>query len=61
MGPLGSLPGEAAAVALSSLACIALASVIVAWVPIRWLKLAIYAMAAIDTCLVGANLLQGPE
>ena len=60
-GTLGSLPGEAAAVALSSLACIALASVIVAWVPIRWLKLAIYAMAAIDTCLVGANLLQGPN
>jgi hypothetical protein len=60
-GRLGSLPGDAAAVALSSLACIALASVIVAWVPIRWLKLAIYAMAAIDTCLVGANLLQGPN
>jgi hypothetical protein len=57
----GSLPGQAAAVALSSLACIALASVIVAWVPVRWLKLAIYAMAVIDTCLVGADLLQAPN
>jgi hypothetical protein len=60
-GPFGSLPGQAAAVVLSSLACVALASAVVAWVPVRWLKLAIYAMAVVDTCLVGANLLQGPN
>jgi hypothetical protein len=60
-GASGSLSGQAAALVLSSLACVALASVVVAWVPIRWLKLAIYAMAIVDTCLVGANLLQGPN
>ncbi len=60
-GPLGSLPAELAALALSALACVALASLIVSVVPTRWLKLAIYAMALVDTCLVGANLLQGPN
>jgi hypothetical protein len=60
-GLVGSLSGEIAAVALSSLACVALASAIVTLVPIRWLKLGIYAMALVDTCLVGANLLQGPN
>jgi hypothetical protein len=60
-GPLGSLPAEAAAVSLSSLACIALATAITSWVPFRWLKLGIYAMAVVDTCLVGADLLQGPN
>jgi hypothetical protein len=60
-GLVGSLSGQIAAVALSSLACVALASAIVTLVPIRWLKLGIYAMALVDTCLVGANLLQGPN
>jgi hypothetical protein len=60
-GPLGSLPGQTAAVILSSLACVALASALVTLVPIRWLKLGIYAMALVDACLVGANLLQGPN
>jgi hypothetical protein len=60
-GASGSLSGQAAALVLSSLACVALASMVVAWVPIRWLKLAIYAMAIVDTCLVAANLLQGPN
>jgi hypothetical protein len=60
-GPFGSLPKETAALALSALACIALASLIVALVPGRWLKLGIYAMAVVDTCLVGADLLQGPN
>jgi hypothetical protein len=60
-GPFGSLPGQIAAVVLSSLACVALASALVTLVPIRWLKLGIYAMALVDTCLVGANLLQGPN
>ena len=60
-GPFGSYPAEVAALALSSLACVALASVLVISVPARWLKLAIYAMAIIDTALVSANLLQGPD
>jgi hypothetical protein len=59
--PLGSLPGEMTALALSALACVALASLIASGVPTRWLKVAIYAMALIDTCLVGADLLQGPN
>jgi hypothetical protein len=60
-GPFGSGPAEVAALALSALACVALGSLIVACVPTRWLKLAIYAMAVVDIWLVGANLLQGPN
>ena len=60
-GPFGAIPGDIAALALSGLACIALAALIVAVVPGSWLRLAIYAMAVVDTCLVGANLLQGPN
>jgi hypothetical protein len=56
-----SLAGETAALVLSALACISLGWLLVCVVPARWLKLGIYAMAAIDAWLVGSNLLQGPN
>jgi hypothetical protein len=57
----GSLGGETAALALSALACVSLGWLLACVVPGRWLKLGIYAMAAIDAWLVGANLLQEPN
>jgi hypothetical protein len=57
----GSLSGQAAALALSALACVSLGWLLACVVPGRWLKLGIYAMAAIDTWLVTADLLQGPN
>ena len=44
----GSLGGETAALALSALACVSLGWLLACVVPGRWLKLGIYAMAAID-------------
>ena len=57
----GSLGGETAALALSALACVSLGWLLACVVPGRWLKLGIYAMAAIDAWLVGSNLLQEPN
>lgn len=57
----GSLAGETAATALSALACVALGWLLVSVVPARWLRWGVYAMAAIDALLVGAELLQGPS
>lgn len=57
----GSLVGETAALALSALACVSLGWLLACVVPGRWLKLGIYAMAAIDAWLVGSNLLQEPN
>jgi hypothetical protein len=57
----GTLSGEAAAVALSALACVALGVLLASIVPSRWLKLGIYAMAAVDVYLVGTDLLQSPN
>jgi hypothetical protein len=57
----GSLGGEAAALALSALACVTLGWLVACVVPRRWLKLGIYAMAAIDAWLVFSNLLQEPN
>lgn len=57
----GALAGEAAALALSALACVSLGWLLACVVPIRWLKLGIYAMAAIDTWLVASELLQEPN
>jgi hypothetical protein len=57
----GSLAGETAATLLSGLACIALGWLLVSVVPADWLRWGIYAMAAIDAVLVGAELLQGPS
>ncbi len=56
-----SLAGEAAGTALSGLACIALGWLLVGGVPALWLRLGIYAMAAIDAALIAADLLQGPS
>jgi hypothetical protein len=52
----GSLGGETAALALSALACLSLGWLLVCLVPSRWLKLGIYAMAAIDAYLIGTIL-----
>lgn len=57
----GSLAGEAAAMVLSGLACIALGWLLVSIVPALWLRLGIYAMAALDTWFVASDLLQGPN
>lgn len=56
-----ALSGETAALALSALACVSLGWLTACVVPPRWLKLGIYAMAAIDAWLVGSNLLQEPN
>jgi hypothetical protein len=57
----GSLAGEAAATALSGLACVTLGWLLVCGVPARWLRLGVYAMAVIDTVYVSSDLLQGPN
>jgi hypothetical protein len=57
----GSLGAETAALVLSALACVSLGWLLACVVPAHWLKLGIYAMAAIDAYLVGANLLQEPN
>jgi len=57
----GSLAGEAAATALSGLGCVTLGWLLVCGVPARWLRLGVYAMAAIDTVFVTADVLQGPN
>lgn len=56
-----SLSGEVAGLLLSGLACISLGCLLIAVVDARWLKLGIYAMAAVDAWLVGSDLLQGPN
>lgn len=57
----GSLVAETAATLLSGLACVALGWLLVCVVPARWLRIGIYAMAAIDAALIAAELLQGPS
>lgn len=57
----GSLAGEAAATALTALGCVGLGWLLVSVAPAAWLKLGIYAMAAVDTWFVVADLLQGPN
>ncbi|HEU5062115.1 MAG TPA: hypothetical protein VFT79_03055 [Solirubrobacterales bacterium] len=57
----GSLAGETTALALSALACVTLGWLVACAVPPRWLKLGIYAMAAIDAWLIASDLLQGPN
>jgi len=56
-----SLVGEAAATALTALACITLGWLLVSVVPALWLRLGVYAMAAVDTWFVAGDLLQGPN
>ncbi len=60
-GPLGRIPADASALALSALACVALGALLAGSVPTRWLKVGIYAMAIVDALLVGADVLQGPD
>jgi hypothetical protein len=55
------LAGEAAAVALSALSCVALGALLAALTPPRWLAAGIIAMAAVDTALVVSHLLQKPN
>ncbi|MBS1880879.1 MAG: hypothetical protein JST31_15315 [Actinobacteria bacterium] len=57
----GSFGGNAAALALTALACTTLGWLLACVVPDLWLKLGIFAMAAIDTYLVGTDLLQQPN
>jgi hypothetical protein len=57
----GSLAGEAAATALSGLACVSLGWLLVAVVPALWLRLGVYAMAVLDTYVVATDILQGPN
>lgn len=57
----GSLVGETAALALSSLACVTLGVVLAGVVSPRWLRLGVYAMAIVDVIFVAADLLQGPN
>jgi hypothetical protein len=56
-----SLASEAAATALSGLACVTLGWLLVCGVPARWLRLGVYAMAVIDAVYVSSDLLQGPN
>ena len=56
-----ALSGETAALALSALSCVTLGWLVACIVPGRWLKLGIYAMAAIDAWLVFSNLLAEPN
>jgi len=56
-----SLAGEAAATALSGLACVTLGWLLVCGVPAKWLRFAVYAMAVVDTVYVASDLLQGPN
>jgi hypothetical protein len=57
----GTLAGEAAATSLSGLACVSLGWLLVSVVPAYWLRLGIYAMAALDTYVVATDILQGPN
>lgn len=57
----GTFGGSAAGTALSALACVTLGWLLACVVPGRWLKLGIFAMAAIDAYLVGTELLQQPN
>jgi hypothetical protein len=57
----GSLSGETAAMVLSGLACITLGWLLVSIVPALWLRVGIYAMAALDTWFVASDLLQSPN
>jgi hypothetical protein len=57
----GALGGEAAALALSALSCVALGVLIAIVTPPRWLAAGIVAMAIADAALVIGDLLQHPN
>ena len=60
-GDRGGLAGQAAAVALTALSCVALGTLLAAVTPPRWLAAGIIAMALADTALVVSDLLQRPN
>jgi len=57
----GGLAGDAGALALSALSCVALGVALATVTPPRWLAAGILAMACADTALVVADLLQRPN
>ncbi|MGH2869517.1 MAG: hypothetical protein ACRDNK_18380, partial [Solirubrobacteraceae bacterium] len=57
----GTLYGQGAATLLSALSCVTLGVLLATVTPPGWLKLGIVAMAAADTWLVLADLLQAPN
>jgi hypothetical protein len=57
----GGLAGEAAALCLSGLSCVALGVLLASVTPPRWLAAGIVAMAIADTTLVVSDLLQSPN
>jgi hypothetical protein len=57
----GGLAGQAAAVALTALSCVALGALLAAVTPPIWLMAGIVAMAAVDVALVASELLQKPN
>ncbi len=57
----GGLAGEAAALTLSALSCVALGVLLATVTPPRWLAAGIVAMALADTALVVSDLLQRPN
>ena len=57
----GELGGQSCALALTGLACVTLGWLLVSVVPARWVKLGVYAMAAVDAYLVFTELLQEPN
>jgi hypothetical protein len=54
----GGLAGEGASVVLAALSCVTLGVLLAAVAPAGWLKVGIVLMAAVDTALVTAELLQ---
>ncbi len=60
-GLRGGLVGEAAALALSALSCVALGVLLASVTPPRWLGAGIVAMAVADTALVVSDQLQKPN
>jgi len=57
----GGLAGDAAALGLSALSCVALGVLLATVTPPRWLAAGIVAMACADTALVVSDLLQRPN
>jgi hypothetical protein len=57
----GGLAGEAAALVLSGLSCVALGVLLATLTPPRWLAAGILAMAVADAALVVSDLLQRPN
>ncbi len=57
----GALPGQAAALILSALSCVALGVLLALVTPPRWLGAGVVAMAVADAALVIADLLQRPN